>query len=118
MRRRGLVFQTLSKCLKKRLAAAPFRQSCTRMSSTTPCGCTLSYIDRHHAMSCQRLHWHALWFRRLNRLCRAYLVSCEHGGTLCSAVSSARNSTVATTCARFTVATVAPGTDVPRKCFD
>ena len=33
----GLYFQPQSRRLKKRLAAAPFRRRCTRMSSTTPC---------------------------------------------------------------------------------
>ena len=32
MRRRGLYCTPRSRCLKKRLAAAPFRRSCTRMS--------------------------------------------------------------------------------------
>ena len=34
---RGLYLSPCVRRLKKRLAAAPFRQSCTRMSSTTPC---------------------------------------------------------------------------------
>ena len=35
-----------------------------------------------------------------------------------AAISATVNSTAATICARFTVATVAPGTGAPRKCFD
>jgi hypothetical protein len=34
---RGLYCSPCNRCLEKRLAAAPFRRSCTRMSSTTPC---------------------------------------------------------------------------------
>jgi hypothetical protein len=36
----SLYFSPCSRRLKKRLAAAPFRRSCTKMSSTTPCWST------------------------------------------------------------------------------